>query len=143
MTHVSVRGTIPASADEVWKNIGSFREIEKYLPLIKSSVTEGSGLGAKRACQVTTPDGKDATINEEITEFDENARSLTYELLGVVPFQFENYKGTISVTDTGNNTCEVEWSCTFDPKGPEADLTKMMNDVYTFAINGLKQMYTN
>jgi len=143
MTHVSVRGTIPASADTVWKNIGSFREIEKYLPLIKSSVTEGHGLGAKRTCEVTTPDGQEATINEQITDFNDTARSLTYELLGVVPFQFENYKGTMKVTGTGDNTCEVEWSCTFDAKGPEADLTKMMRDVYTFGINGLKQMYSS
>ena len=142
MTHVSVRGTINASAENVWKTVSSFREIEKYFPLVKSSVTEGSGLGAKRACQITTPNGKNATINEEITKFDENARSLTYELLGVVPFQFENYKGTITVKDAGDNTCEVEWSCTFDPKGPEADLTKMMRDVYTSGVNGLKQMYS-
>jgi len=143
MTHVSVRGTINASADDVWKIVGSFREIEKYLPLVKSSVTEGSGLGAKRTCEVTTPDGQDATINEQITEFDEDARSLTYELLGIVPFPFDNYKGTVKVADAGNNTCEVEWSCTFDAKAPEADLTKMMTDVYNSAINGLKQMYTS
>jgi len=143
MTHVSVKGTITASADDVWKTVGSFRDIEKYLPLVKSSVTEGSGLGAKRTCEVTTPDGQEAKVNEQITDFDENARSLTYELLGIIPFPFENYKGTIKVADAGDNTCEVEWSCTFDPKGPEADPTKMMNDVFTSAINGLKQMYTS
>ena len=143
MTHVSVRGIIPASADTVWKNIGSFRDIEKYLPLVKSSVTEGSGLGAKRTCNVVTPDGQEAKIDEQITDFDDTARSLTYELLGVVPFPFDNYKGTMKVTGTRDNTCEVEWSCTFDAKGPEADLTKMMRDVYTSAINGLKQMYSS
>ena len=143
MTHVSVKGTINASADDVWKTISSFREIEKYLPLVKSSVTEGSGLGAKRTCTVTTPDGSEAKINEEITDFDENTKSLTYELTGFVPFPFENYKGTVKVVDAGNNTCDLEWSCTFDAKGPEADVSKMMNDVYTSAINGLKQMYSN
>jgi len=66
MTHVSVKGTINASADDVWKTVSSFSGIEKYLPLVKSSVTEGSGLGAKRTCTVGTPDGKEAKINEEI-----------------------------------------------------------------------------
>jgi len=86
MTSVSVKGTINASADDVWKTISSFSEIEKYLPLVKSSVTEGSGLGAKRTCTVTTPDGNEAKINEEITDFDENAKSLTYEIAGFSPF---------------------------------------------------------
>ncbi len=143
MTNVSVKGTINASADDVWKTVSSFRDIEKYLPLVKSSVTEGSGLGAKRTCTVATPDGKEAKINEEVTNFDENAKSLTYEITGFAPFPVENYKGTVKVVDAGNNTCDIEWSGTFDAKGPEDEVTKMMNDVYTSAINGLKQLYTS
>ncbi len=143
MTNVSVKGTINASADDVWKTVSSFRDIEKYLPVVKSSVTEGSGLGAKRTCTVGTPDGNEAKLNEKITNFDENAKSLTYEITGFVPFPVENYKGTVKVADAGNNTCEIEWSGTFDAKAPEAEVTKMMNDVYTSAINGLKQLYTS
>ncbi len=140
MTHVSVKGTINASADDVWKTVSSFRDIEKFLPLVKSSVTEGSGLGAKRTCTVGTPDGKEVKINEEITNFDENAKSLTYEIAGFVPFPLENYKGTVKVADAGNNTCEIEWSGTFDAKGSESEATKMMNDVYVAAIDGLKKL---
>jgi len=142
MTNVSVKGTINASADDVWKTVSSFRDIEKYLPFVKSSVTEGSGLGAERTCTIATPDGNEAKLNEKITNFDENAKSLTYEITGFVPFPVENYKGTVKVADAGNNTCEIEWSATFDAKAPEAEVTKMMNDVYTSAINGLKQLYT-
>ena len=141
MTNVSVKGIINASADDVWKTIRSFSEIEKYLPLVKSSVTEGSGLGTKRTCTIATPDGNEAKINEEITNFDENAKSLTYEIAGFSPFPFENYKATVKVTDAGNNTCELEWSSTFDAKGPEAEVTKMMNDVYVAAIDGLKKLH--
>jgi len=141
MTHVSVKATISAAADDVWKTVSSFRDIEKYLPLVKSSVTEGSGLGAKRTCTVGTPDGKEAKFNEEVTNFDENAKSLTYEIAGFSPFPFENYKGTVKVADAGNDTCEIEWSGTFDAKGPEADVTKMMNDVYVAAIDGLKKLF--
>ncbi len=143
MTNVSVKGTINASADDVWKTVSSFRDIEKYLPLVKSSVTEGYGLGAKRICTVATPDGKEAKINEEVTNFDENAKSLTYKIAGFSPFPFENYKGTVKVVDAGNTTCEIEWSGTFDAKAPEDEVTKMMNDVYTSAINGLKLLYTS
>jgi len=142
MTNVSVKGTINASADDVWKTISSFRDIEKYLPFVKSSVTEGSGLGAERTCTIATPDGKEAKLNEKITNFDENAKSLTYEITGFSPLPVENYKGTVKVADAGNDTCKIEWSGTFDAKAPEDEVTKMMNDVYTSAINGLKQLYT-
>jgi len=141
MTNVLVKGTINASADDVWKTVSSFSEIEKYLPFVKSSVTEGSGLGTKRTCTITTPDGNEAKFNEEITNFDENAKSLTYEIVGFIPFPFENYKGTVKVADVGNNTCEIEWSSTFNAKGPEAEVTKMMNDVYVAAIDGLKKLH--
>ncbi len=123
MTNVSVKGTINASADDVWKTVSSFRDIEKYLPFVKSSVTEGSGLGAERTCTIATPDGNEAKLNEKITNFDENAKSLTYEITGFVPFPVKNYKGTVKVADTGNNTCEIEWSGTFDAKAPEDDVT--------------------
>jgi len=141
MTNVLVKGTINASADDVWKTVSSFSEIEKYLPFVKSSVTEGSGLGTKRTCTIATPDGNEAKFNEEITNFDENAKSLTYEIVGFIPFPFENYKGTVKVADVGNNTCEIEWSSTFNAKGPEAEVTKMMNDVYVAAIDGLKKLH--
>jgi len=55
----------------------------------------------------------------------------------------ENYKGTVKVAEAGNNTCEIEWSGTFDAKGPESEATKMMNDVYVAAIDGLKKLYNN
>jgi len=140
MTSVSVKGTINASADDVWKTVGSFSEIEKYLPFVKSSVTEGSGLGAKRTCTVGTPDGKEAKVNEEITNFDENAKTFSYSITSS-PFPFENYKATVKIADAGNNTCEFEWSSTFDAKGPEAEVTKMLNDVYVAAIDGLKKLH--
>ncbi len=97
MTNVSVKGTINASSDDVWKTVSSFRDIEKYLPFVKSSVTEGSGLGAERTCTIATPDGNEAKLNEKITNFDENAKSLTYEITGFVPLPVENYKGTVKV----------------------------------------------
>jgi len=54
----------------------------------------------------------------------------------------ENYLGTVKVTDLGNDRCEVEWSSTFEPKGlPEEEVSKMINDVYVSAIDGLKKLH--
>jgi len=141
MTNVSIKGTINASADDVWKTVCSFRDIEKYLPLVKSSVTEGSGLGAKRTCTVETPDGKEGKVEEEITNFDDNAKTLSYSITSS-PLPVENYLGTIKVKDLGNGKCEVEWSSTFESKEmAEEEVAKMFNDIYVSAINGLKKLY--
>jgi len=37
MTNVTVKDTINATADEIWKTLSSFRDVEKYIPLVKSS----------------------------------------------------------------------------------------------------------
>jgi len=58
MTNVSVKNTINVPADEVWKTLSSFRDVEKYIPLVKISTVEGSGVGAKRTCIIPNESGE-------------------------------------------------------------------------------------
>jgi len=141
MTNVSVKGTIYAAADEIWKTLSSFRDVEKYIPLIKSSTVEGSGVGAKRTCIIPSESGQEGKIEEEIKSFDDDAKTLSYSITSS-PLPVENYLGTIKVKDIGDGRCEVEWSSTFEPKGiPEEEVAKMINDVYVAAIDGLKKLH--
>jgi len=141
MTNVSVKNTIYASADEIWKNLSSFRDVEKYIPLIKSSTVVGSGVGAKRTCIIPSESGQEEKIEEEIKSFDDDAKTLSYSIISS-PLPVENYLGTVKVKDLGNGRCEVEWSSTFEPKGmPEEEVVKMINDIYVAAIDGLKKLH--
>ena len=141
MTNVVVKDTINAAADEIWKTLSSFRDVEKYIPLVKSSTVEGSGVGAKRTCIIPNESGGEGKIEEEIKSFDENAKTFSYSITSS-PLPVENYLGTVKVTALGNDRCEVEWSSTFEPKGlPEEEVSKMINDVYVSAINGLKKLH--
>ncbi len=141
MTNVSVKDTINAAADEVWKTLSSFRNVEKYIPLIKSSTVEGSGVGAKRTCIIPSESGQEGKIEEEIKSFDDDAKTLSYSITSS-PLPVENYLGTMKVKDLGNGMCEVEWSSTFEPKGmPEEEVAKMINDIYVTAIDGLKKLH--
>ncbi len=141
MTNVTEKGTINATADEVWKTLSSFRNVEKYIPLVKSSTVEGSGVGAKRTCIIPNQSGGEAKIEEEIKSFDDDAKTFSYSITSS-PMPLENYLSTVKVKDLGNGRCEVEWSSTFEPKGmAEEEVAKMINDIYVTAIDGLKKLH--
>jgi len=69
MTNVSVKNTINAPADEIWKTLSSFRNVEKYIPLVKSSTVEGSGVGAKRTCVIPSESGQEGKNRRGIKKF--------------------------------------------------------------------------
>ncbi len=141
MTNVAVKDTINAAADEIWKTLSSFRNVEKYIPLVKSSTVEGSGVGAKRTCIIPNESGGEEKIEEELKSFDNDAKTFSYSITSS-PMPLENYLSTVRVKDLGNGRCEVEWSSTFEPKGmPEEEVAKMINGIYATAIDGLKKLH--
>ena len=141
MTNVTEKGTINAAADEVWKTLSSFRDVEKYIPLVKSSTVEGSGVGAKRICIIPNESGGEGKVEEELKSLDNDAKTFSYSITSS-PLPLENYLSTVKVKDLGNGRCEVEWSSTFEPKGmPEEEVAKMIKDIYLTALSGLKKLH--
>ncbi len=142
MTNVTVKGTINVPADVIWKTLSSFRDVEKYIPLIKTSTVEGSGVGAKRTCIIPNQSGEEEKIEEELKSFDNDSKTFSYSITSS-PLPLVNYLSTVKVKDLGNEKCEVEWSSTFEPKGmAEEEVAKMMNDIYVTAIDGLKKLHS-
>jgi len=142
MTNVTVKGTINVPADVIWKTLSSFRDVEKYIPLIKSSTVEGSGVGAKRTCIIPNQSGEEGKVEEELKSFDNGSKTFSYSITSS-PLPLVNYLSTVKVKDLGNEKCEVEWSSTFEPKGmAEEEVAKMMNDIYVTAIDGLKKLHS-
>jgi len=141
MTNVSVKNTINVSADEIWKTLSSFRNVEKYIPLVKSSTVEGSGVGAKRTCIIPNESGGEGKVEEELKSLDNDAKTFSYSITSS-PMPLVNYLSTVKVKDLGNGRCEVEWSSTFEPKGmPEEEVAKMIKDIYLTALSGLKKLH--
>ncbi len=141
MVDVTTKDTIDAPADIIWKSLSSFRDIEKYIPLVKRSTVEGSGIGAKRTCIIPNQSGGEEEIQEEMKSLDNNARTFSYSIISS-PLPVENYLSTVKVKDLGDEKCEVEWSSTFEPKGmAEEEVVKMIDGVYLAAIDGLKKVH--
>jgi hypothetical protein len=137
MANVTMRQTIQASADRIWKTIRAFEGIEKFLPPIRHSRMQGSGVGCTRT--LTLQDG--GTIHERMDRLDDQSRSLTYSIIeSALPLV--QYTSTMTVRDLGGNRSEVEWAATFEPKGaPEPEVVKLIEGVYAAGFEGLKKLH--
>ena len=137
MSRARVVRSIDAPAGEVWETLREFNRVEKFLPAIASCIVEGSGVGARRICALQ--DG--SKIFERLVTLDEHNRVLRYSVTQS-RLPFESYLGTVRITDSGDDTCEVDWSSTFDAVGlPEAQVIAMIVDLYEQAIEGLEKLH--
>lgn len=104
---------IPADAAAVWAVVREFDGLPRWHPAIERSELEtpGDSVGAVRHL---TLGGGGGEVREVLAALDDNARSLTYEILES-PFAVRLYRSTIRVvpvTTTGESF--VEWSLVFD-----------------------------
>jgi hypothetical protein len=130
-----MRTAISAPADAVWKIVRDFGRPDRFIAAVQASRLEGSGVGARRILAFG-----DAEVIEQLDALDDKARSLTYSIVSA-PLPMEGYVSTMRVRGTGKGRCELEWSCSFTPKGaPEADAKKIVEDVYSAGFAGIKKL---
>ena len=104
---------VPADAAAVWAVVRDFNGLPRWHPAIEHSdlETPGDSVGAIRHLTLAGGGGE---VREVLTALDDNARSLTYEILES-PFAVNLYRSMIRVvpvTTTGESF--VEWSLVFD-----------------------------
>lgn len=128
---------IPADAASVWAVVRDFDRLPAWHPAIGDSELEtpGDSVGAIR--RLTLKDGGE--VREVLAALDDNARSLTYEILSA-PFPVRLYRSTIRVvpvTTTGESF--VEWSVVFDcDAGDSERLTELFGQgVFATGLAGL------
>ncbi len=133
----STTNTINRPAPAVWSIIREFTGIEKYVPAIAQSSVDGEGVGAFRTCVLQ--DG--AQMQERIVELNDENRTLQYAVVDPSPLPMKNYVSTMKVQNKGNGTCELIWSCTYEPNGaPVEAIEGLLTQVYNSAVPGLEQL---
>jgi Polyketide cyclase / dehydrase and lipid transport len=138
MSKVSMKTTVRAAADKVWKTISDFNGLPKFVAAITHSSIEGSGVGAVRTLTLA---GGGPPVVEKLERWDAKTRTLTYSIVKS-PLPLENYFSTMEVLDLGKDKCELKWSSTFEPKGAsEAEAKKIVEGVYSAGFEGLKKLY--
>lgn len=138
MGKVSVTKSINVPASSAWAELSSFRGIENYSPIAKSE-TKGEGAGATRVC--TMPDG--ARIDEVLNSVDNEAMHFQYAITEG-PFPVSDYVSDVKVNATGENSCEVTWTCSYQSDASvEEDMNGLFGGFYNVIIDGLEGYIRN
>jgi hypothetical protein len=135
MGQVSVKVSIPASADKVWQTLRDFGGLNKWAPGIADLSLQGAGVGAVRT--LTYQDG--ARVVERLESLNDASRLLSYTILeSTLPL--EGYVASLTVRDLGAAGCEVVWFSTFGAKGAaEQEVSRMLEVGYRKALSGLQK----
>ena len=108
MPKIAVEDTIEAPADAAWSKLADFGGLGSWAPGISECKLEGSGVGAVRRIAMGGME-----IAERLESLDDEARTLTYSITEG-PMPTENYLAEIVVTPTGDASCAIRWSASFD-----------------------------
>ncbi|MFU8815157.1 MAG: SRPBCC family protein [Pseudomonadales bacterium] len=135
MTTVTVSEDINANAAQVWAALSDFGGIKVGGP-VTSFETEGEGVGMIRT--IGMGGGK---IVERLDRHDAAAMVFGYSIINDDgPLPVSDYSATVTITDQGNDTCNVNWTGNFEPRGvAEADAAKIVEGIYRGGIAGARK----
>lgn len=136
MAEFKVEEEYAAKAAVIWEKIADFGGIDGWMPGVESCKATGQGVGAERRIAMGP-----IKIVERLEKLDPATRTLAYSIVeGPLPVQ--NYLATMTVSETGAESCHVDWSATFDlPDGlGEEQIVPAVQRGYQGALKGLKAL---
>lgn len=136
---------INAPVDKVWAAVGNWQDMSWHPAVAKTEGTGGNEAGATR--KLTLQSG--GVINEKLTKYDAEGRSLAYEIteVDVKVLPVTNYAAQMTVTGTAEKSI-VEWRSAFyrgfvnnDPPPELSDeaAVKAITGVFEGGLAGLKK----
>lgn len=129
MSNITRHIILAVPATKVWNLVGAPSSLSTWHPAVVSSPTTGD----RRTC--TFPDG--STIVESISAHDEIKMKYTYTIIeGAVPMR--DYVSTLEVIPLDAQSCKLQWSGTFEPLGPEAEVTAFVAGVYDAGLDSVR-----
>jgi mxaD protein len=134
---IGVVDEIAAPIERVWALVGDFGGMKKWAPVERCTI-EGSGVGAVRTVAGRGPFGREMVVTERLESFDPQAHVLTYSIVGKSPLPASDYLGRIELRAKGADRCEIDWSCTLEPKLPAFLIAGLIRKTYQSGIDGLK-----
>lgn len=108
-TEVSIQHDFPVSADRLYELLGDFTNLS-WVPPVPKVEFEGEGPGMTRFMYFM----EDGPATVEILEsLDPVARKVAYCITENNPLQVDDYHATMQITETGPETCRLDWGCSF------------------------------
>ena len=132
---VSYSTQIIENNGKVWDTIRSFKNTEKYIPIVTKSSVEGDGVGARRTCDVNI--GKqEFQIKETIQKLDEQNHSMVVSIEDG-PIQMMGMRMNYSVKDLEDKKAILTIST--NVHNPDAGI--MIQSVFEMIGEGLKKFH--
>ena len=134
MANAKVTDVFDSPINKVWDLIRDFGDLSAWAPSANVTKLEGEGVGMIRHIE-----GGDAGYFKEQCEVhDDENHTFSYTLLES-PAPFKDYHAKVKLTETGPDSCEIEWSSVFQPvDAPEEEIVKGVEDTYQVFIENIK-----
>jgi len=134
--NVKISTTIDAPAENIWKTIRSYDNIESFNPMVTSSTITGTDEGSERVCQVQFGD-QHAELVENLDLVDEENKIFKFTITKGPP-PFGGQQITFQVKSLGENKAELLISTVIDGNEQAA---KGLEDVFQMMAEGLKKLH--
>ncbi len=137
MTKIQVKQTIDAHAENIWKTIRSYDNVESFNPLVTSSTITGTAEGSQRVCQVQFGNQQGELV-ENLDLVDEENKTIKISVTEAPP-PFGGQQITFQVKSLDENKAELLiYTEVADGNGQEA---KGLEDVFQMMAEGLKKLH--
>ena len=129
--------TIDAPAENIWKTIRSYDNVESFNLLVTSSTITGTEVGSERVCQVQFGD-QQAELVENLDSVDEENKTIKVSVTTAPP-PFSGQQITFQVKSLDDNQAELQISTEVIDDNKQA--AKGLEDVFQMMSDGLKKLH--
>ena len=134
---VQIARIIEAPAENIWKTIRSYDNVESWNPMVTSSKISGTDEGSERVCQVQFGD-QQGEIVENLDSVDEESKTIKVSVTKAPP-PFGGQQITIGVKSLDENKTELQISTEIADDNKQAE--KGLQDVFQMMAEGLKKLH--
>jgi len=128
---------IDAPAENIWKTIRSYDNVENFNPLVTSSTINGTDEGSERVCQIQFGD-QQAELVENLDSVDEENKTIKVSVTTAPP-PFGGQQITFQVKSLDENKAELVISTEVADGNEQA--AKGLEDVFQIMSEGLKKLH--
>ncbi len=133
---VQITKIIEAPADNIWKTIRAYDNVESYIPMVTNSTISGTDEGSERVCKIQFGE-QQAELVEKLDLVDEENKTIKVSIINAPP-PFSGLQNTFQVKSLSDNKAELVISTEVD--GTE-QATKGIQDVFQMTADGLKKLH--
>ena len=129
---------LPAAA--VWNLIAGFNTLPDYHAAVPESRLSNDG--SVRYLTISEDAGGGVVV-ERLMNFDHEAMTLSYAIIGLIesPMPFRNYQAWVKLERTGENSCKLYWSSSFNVEGStKEDAEELARVIYQGCYDGITRV---